>query len=68
MYIYIYVYNTVVFMHKIKNRTAPSSFFGKFKQLSHSYPRPFSRVNYRKPQSKLCKFSFQISIRSSNMD
>ena len=57
--------NTVVFMHKIKNRTAPSSFLERIEQSSHSY---LIRIhwkygNYRKLQIKLCNCRFQISIR-----
>ena len=47
--------NTTVFMHKIKNRTAPSSFLEKFEQPSHSHSTRFSSGNYRKPQIKLCR-------------
>ena len=50
-------------MHKIKNRTAPSSFLEKFEQPAHSYPTRFSNGNYRKPQIKLRKCRFRISIR-----
>ena len=49
-------------MHK-KNRTAPPSFLEKFEQLSHSYSTRFSSGNYRKPQNKLRKCRFRISIR-----
>ena len=52
------LFNTAVFIHKIKNRTAPSSFLKKFEQLSHSYSARFLSGNYRKPQIK-----FRISIR-----
>ena len=55
--------NTAVFMHKIKNRTAPSSFLEKFEQPVHSYLTRFSSGNYRKPQIILRKCKFQISIR-----
>ena len=55
--------NTAVFMHKIKNRTAPSSFLEKFEQPTHSYPTRFSSGNYRKPQIILNKCRFRISIR-----
>ena len=55
--------NTTVFMHKIKNRTAPSSFLEKFEQPSHLYSTSFSSGNYRKPQIKLRKCRFRISIR-----
>ena len=41
--------NTAVFMHKTKNRTAPSSFIEKCKPLAHLYPVRFSSGNYRKP-------------------
>ena len=50
-------------MHKIKNRTAPSSFLEKFEQPAHSYPTRFSSGNYRKPQIILRKCRFRISIR-----
>ena len=50
-------------MHKIKNRTAPSLFLANFEQPSHSYPARFSSEYYRKPQIKLCKCRFRISIR-----
>ena len=50
-------------MHKIKNRTAPSSFLEKFEQPAHSYPTRLSSGNYRKPQIILRKCRFQISIR-----
>ena len=33
--------NTAVFMHKIKNRTASSSFLESFEQPAHSYPTRF---------------------------
>ena len=56
--------NTAVFMHKIKNRPAPSSFLEKFEQPAHSYPTSFSGGNYRKPKIILRKCRFRISIRS----
>ena len=58
--------NTAIFMHKIKNRTAPSSILEKFEQPSHSYSTRFSSGNYRKPQIKLLKLlkcRFRVSIR-----
>ena len=50
-------------MHKIKNKTAPSSFLEKFEQPSHLYSTRFSSGNYRKPQTKLRKCVFRTSIR-----
>ena len=50
-------------MHKTKNKTAPSSFLEKSDQPSHSYSTRFSIGNYRKPQIKLPKHRFEISIR-----
>ena len=41
--------NTAVFMHKIKNRTAPSSFLEKSEESAHSYLTRFSSGNYKKP-------------------
>ena len=38
--------NTAVFIHKIKSRTAPSSFLEKFEQPVHSYSTRFSSENY----------------------
>ena len=49
-------------MHKIKNRTAPSLFLEKFERPSHSYSTRFSSENYRKPQIKLSKCRFRISV------
>ena len=57
------IVNTAVFMHKIKNRTAPSSFLEKFEQPTHSYSTGISSGNYRKPQIKLRQCRFRISIR-----
>ena len=50
-------------MHKIKSRTAPSQFFEEFEQPSRSCSARFSSWNYRKPQVKLRKCRFRISIR-----
>ena len=50
-------------MHKIKNRTSPPLFLEKFEQPSCSSPTRFSSRNYRKPQIKLRKCRFRISIR-----
>ena len=52
------LFNTAVFMHKIKNRTVLSSFLEKFEQPSHSYSTHFSSGNYRKAQIKLRKCRF----------
>ena len=57
------VLNTAIFMHKIKNRTAPTSFLEKFEQLAHSYATRFSSGSYRKPQIIFRKCRFRISIR-----
>ena len=54
--------NTSIFMHKIKNVTGPAAFQTTIKMPSHSYPTGFSRVNYSKPKSSLCKTRFWISI------
>ena len=50
-------------MHKIKNRTAPSSYLEQFEQPAHSYPTRVSSGNYRIPQIMLRKCRFRISIR-----
>ena len=57
--------NTAVFMHKTINITAPSSFLKKFEHPSHSHSTRFSSGNYRKPQIKLRKCRFRISITGS---
>ena len=50
-------------MHKTKNRPAPLSFLEKFEEPAHSYPTLSSSGNYRKPEIKLHKCRFRISIR-----
>ena len=57
------LFNTAVFMYKVKNRTAPSLFLEKFERISHSHLIRFSSGNYMKPQIKLRKCRFRISIR-----
>ena len=57
------ILNNAVFMYKINNRTAPSSFLEEFEQPSHSYSTRYSSGNYRKPQIKLRKYRIRISIR-----
>ena len=53
-------------MHKIKNRTAPSSFLEKFEHPSHSYSTyAFQVRTTKKTQIKLRKCRFRISIRAS---
>ena len=54
--------NIAVFMHNTKSRSALSSFLEKFDQPSHSHQTRFSNGNYRKPQIKLRKCRFHISI------
>ena len=54
-------------MHKIKDKTASSSFLEKFEQPTHSYSIRFSSGNYRKPQIELRKCRFRISIRGPAM-
>ena len=54
--------NTAVFMQKTKSRSALSSFLEKFDEPSHSYQTRLSNGNYRKPQIKLRKCRFRISI------
>ena len=55
--------NTSVFMHKIKDRTTTSLYLEKLEQLFHWYSTHFSSRNYIKPQIKLGKCRFRISIR-----
>ena len=54
--------NSAVFMNKIRHNCI-SSFLKKFEQPSHSYPIRVFSENYRKPQIKLHKCRFRISIR-----
>ena len=50
-------------MHKIKNGTAPSSFLKKFERPTRSYHSTrFPSGNFKKPQIKLRKVRFRMSI------
>ena len=57
------IFNTAVFMLKIQGTSAPSIFLPKFRKPSHSYPTPFSHLNYVKPTSKLNKCKYGVSYR-----
>ena len=57
------IFNTVVIMHKIRGKSAPSIFFPKFRKSSLSYQRRFSHLNYVKPIPKLNKCKYRISYR-----
>ena len=57
------IFNTVVFMHKIQGKSAPSIFLPKFRKPSHSYLTRFSHLNYVKPIPKINKCKYGISYR-----
>ena len=52
-------------MHKIKTGTGSAVVHKTFNMPSHSYPTLFSSVNYSKPETRLRKSRFRISIRGS---
>ena len=47
------VFNVSVFMHKIKTKTAPAIFLGKFNKVSHLYPTNFGLSNFTQPAVNL---------------
>ena len=55
--------NSVMLMHKISTKTAPSVFHSRFQRPSHSCPTNFSESNYSLPTHNLRKSKFRISIR-----
>ena len=57
------IFNTAIFIHKIQEKSTPSKFLPKFRKPSHSYPTPFSHLNYVKPTPKLNKCKYGISYR-----
>ena len=57
------IFNTAVFMHKIQGKSEPSIFLPKFRKPSHSYPTPFSHLNYVRLTPKLNKCKYGISYR-----
>ena len=59
------LHNSVVVIHKIKNKSSQSSFLKNIAPGSVSYPTRFSSRNYRKPKKKkkLHHYRFQIFIK-----
>ena len=39
-------------MPHIRNRSAPSTFLGKFERISNGYPTYFSKLNCKGPKAK----------------
>ena len=39
-------------MPHIRNRSAPSTFLGKFERISNGYPTYFSKLNCKRPKAK----------------
>ena len=55
----INIFQTLVFMFKLKNNMAPKVFQNQFKSIQHKYPTKYSLQNFKQPKtiSKLTKFS-----------
>ena len=47
-------------MHRVKNKTAPSTFLTKFCKLSHAYSTNVSAQNFLVPTLKLKKLSAEF--------
>ena len=57
------ILNNLIFMHKVRNETAPAVFLPKFQKPAHPYPTNFSKLNYIKPTSQLSRSKYRISVR-----
>ena len=55
--------NNLIFMHNIRNKTAPAVFLPKFQKPAHPYPTNFSNLNYTEPMSKLSRSNYRIFLR-----
>ena len=55
----INIFQTLVFMFKLKNNMAPKVFQNQFKSIQHKYPTKYSLQNFKQPKtiSKMTKFS-----------
>ena len=58
------ILNNLIFMHKVRNETAPAVFLPKFQKPAHPYPTNFSKLNQIKPKSQLSRSKYRISVRS----
>ena len=67
MFTKLNILNNVTFMHKINTQTAPTVFLPKFHKPCHLYPTRFSKFNYLKPDHKLSKCKYRISIRGPSL-
>ena len=54
-------------MYQIRNKTAPLTFSGSFKKISHGCPTNFSQFNYKIPKTALSKSKFRISFRGPSI-
>ena len=61
------VFNVLVFMHKIKTKTAPAIFLGKFNKVSHSYPTNFGLSNFTQPAVNLTRSKSRITVRGPKL-
>ena len=59
----INIFQTVQFMHKIKNKNAPRVFQDLFSVPCHAYPTNFSLSNFLVPRTALKSSRFAISTR-----
>ena len=59
------ILNKFIFMHKVRTETAPAVFPPKFKNPAHPHPTNFSKLNYIKQKSQLCRSKYRISCNKS---
>ena len=57
------ILNVSVFMHRVKQKTAPLVFHPRFTKPSHKYSTRFSGLNYKKPKCTLNRSKYRISVR-----
>ena len=55
------IFNSLLFLHRVKNRKAPNVFLSKFLRPSHHHPTSFSQNNYITSSFKLIKSKYRIT-------
>ena len=59
------IYNVLIFMHKIKNKTAPKTFNYLFSEISHKYSTRSSGISFSTQKLKSKQTGYKISYRGT---
>ena len=63
----INLYQSLIFMYRVKNKTIPYVFQQRFEEVNHQYPTRFSHNNYSQGKIKLSQTKFAISSRGPRL-